>query len=271
MEPILPRPVAPRSPAEVVDALRAGGPALVALSGGIDSAVVALLAREALGERAVAVTLVGPSVSEDERRAARGAARAVGIAHEEVAADPLEREEYRRNPSNRCYFCRKVETDALRRYGAPRGILQYLDGVHTDDLGDDRPGLVALAEAGFLHPLLRAGWAKADVRAFARARGMPEWDRPSNACLASRIAHGQEISADLLGRIDAAEAAVRRRGFRRVRVRVAGTLARIEVDPEEVDRLRAPTTAESLRGELGALGFRSVAIDPRGYPARRGG
>ncbi|MHB8352786.1 MAG: ATP-dependent sacrificial sulfur transferase LarE, partial [Thermoplasmata archaeon] len=199
------------------------------------------------------------------------AARAVGISHEEIGADPLGLEEYRKNPSNRCYFCRKVETEALQRFGSSRGILQYLDGVHVDDLGDDRPGLVALEEAGFLHPLLRAGWNKTAVRAYARARDLPQWDRPSNACLASRIAHGQEITAELLGRIDAAESAVRRHGFLRVRVRVAGATARVEVAPDEVGRLREETIESAVRRELGGLGFPSVEIDPRGYPARRGG
>ncbi|MGI0053163.1 MAG: ATP-dependent sacrificial sulfur transferase LarE [Thermoplasmata archaeon] len=262
---------APRSPEEVVRELRSGGPALVALSGGIDSGVVALLTREALGPDAIAVTLVGPAVSDSEREMARVAARAAGIDHEELTADPLTLAAYRQNPPNRCYFCRKVETEELLTFGRRRGIRQYLDGIHRDDLGEDRPGLTALEEAGFAHPLLRAGWGKSRVREFARERGLPHWDRPSNACLASRIAHGREISSDLLGRIDRAEAVVRGHGFRRVRVRVDGPAVRVEVDPEEVDRLLGPAIADSVQSALRALGFANVTLDRRGYAVRRGG
>ena len=252
---------------EVVLRLSQQGPALVALSGGVDSAVVAALAREALGSAAVAVTLTGVAVSADEVERARAVSRKIGIEHHELVADPLELEEYRANPVDRCYHCRTVETAALRAWGVPRGIVQYLDGVQLDDLADDRPGLRAMEEARFQHPLLWGGWRKPTVREIARRRGLPNWDQPSGACLASRVAHGDPITAELLHRIEAAESVVAARGFRRVRVRVHQGAARIEVDPEEVDRLLSEPLASEVGRQLRAIGFGSVAIDPRGYVA----
>ena len=242
----------------------------MALSGGVDSSLVAALAHAALGRRARAVTLTGPAVSRAEVERAETVARAIGIEHALVPADPLARAEYRANPSNRCYFCRSVETAALRQFGARASVTQYLDGVHLDDLGDDRPGIQAMDEAGFLHPLVWAGWRKADVRAAARDRGLPNWDQPSDACLASRVVHGQAISEPLLRRIEAAEDLLRADGFRRVRVRVRGTAARIEVDPEEVARLQEPERTERTTRRLLGLGFSAVAIEPGGYGGGRG-
>lgn len=266
----LPRaPSARRSEADLIDRLRAGGPALVALSGGVDSAMVAALARDALGPGALAVTLAGSAVSAGEVERARRVAGHIGIRHEVLSVDPLARREYRENPANRCYYCRNVESSALRAFGEPRGIRQYLDGIQTDDLTDDRPGIRAMDEAGFLHPLAWAGWAKADVRAAARARGLPNWDEPSDACLASRIAHGEPISRELLGQVERAEAVLHERGFRRVRVRVRSRSARIEVDPEEVARLATEPLAGEVANQLRALGFEAVAIDPLGYGSAR--
>lgn len=264
-----PRNTPPRPEAAIVARIAAGGPALVALSGGVDSSLVAALAREALGPRAVAVTLAGPAVARDEVESARLTARAIGIAHEVVEVDPLAREEYRANAADRCYFCRAVETEALLRFGRPRSVAQYLDGVHVDDYSDVRPGLRAMDEAGFFHPLAWAGWGKDRVRTAARERQLPNWDRPSDACLSSRVAHGRRINAELLARVESAESVVRRRGFRRVRVRVGPEGARVEVDPDEVLRLMGEPLASEVVRELGALGFDPVVLDPRGYGALR--
>jgi len=258
-----------RSEPEIVARLREGGPALVALSGGVDSSLVAALAHEALGRAAGAVTLSGPAVSRAEVDRARRVAESVGIAHVVLEVDPLVRPEYRANPANRCYFCRSVETAALRSFGDPRGFVQYLDGVHSDDLSDDRPGLRAMDEAGFMHPLVWAGWTKADVRAAARSRHLPNWDSPSDACLASRVAHGDPISRELLGRVEAAESVLLDRGFRRVRVRVRDGGARLEVDPAEVARLQTLPLASEVLDAIRQLGFDPVTIDPHGYGGRR--
>ena len=249
----------------LIERIRGHGPALVALSGGVDSALVASLAYEALGPRAVAVTLTGPSVSRAEAERAASVARTIGIEHHLVEANPLELAEYRANPTDRCYFCRSVETLRLREFGEARGIRQYLDGVHSEDVRSDRPGLRAMDEAGFDHPLAWGHWTKSDVRRAARERNLPNAEQPSDACLASRVAHGDPIDAPLLRRIEAAEAVLLGRGFRRVRVRVRSGAARIEVDPDEVARLSVPATAVAIASEIRALGFESVTIDPLGY------
>lgn len=246
-----------------------GGPALVALSGGVDSALVASLAAEALESDSLAVTLVGPAVAQEEVDRATEVARSIGIRHQLRSSDPLARAEYRANAADRCYHCRSVETETLREVGAAERVRQYLDGVQADDLAEDRPGRRAMDEAGFVHPLLWVGWGKATVRSVARSRRLPNWATPSNACLASRVAHGDPIDAELLRRIEAAESVVRAEGFRQVRVRVRGGAARIEVDPDEVARLAAEPLAGVVRERVGAFGFAPVAIDPRGYGAGR--
>ncbi len=238
----------------------------MALSGGVDSGLVAALTQEALGPRSIAVTLSGTAVAAREVARAREVAVRIPIEHVVLEVDPLARPEYRENLPNRCYFCRTVETARLREFGSGRSIRQYLDGVQADDLLDDRPGLRAMNEAGFDHPLLWAGWGKADVRTAARSRGLPNWDQPSDACLSSRVAHGIEITTELLGRIEAAESVLLDRGFRRVRVRVRGTGARIEVDPNEVERLREEVRTSDVTAALRTLGFDPVEIDPDGYP-----
>jgi uncharacterized protein len=241
---------------------------VVALSGGVDSAVVATLAVRALHGDAHAVTFTGAAVSREEVERAAAVARSIGIDHSLVAVDPLAEVGYRSNPTNRCYFCRRVEGGALRAFGSERGISSYLDGVQLDDLGDDRPGIRAMDEAGVFHPLLWAHWRKTDVRAFARSVGLPNWDAPSDACLASRIRHGEEVTLPLLHQVDAGERLIRSHGFRRVRVRVAQSRATVEVDPEEVDRLRAEPMASTVRSELLRLGFLDVVLDEHGYHGR---
>lgn len=265
-----PTAVPVRTAEEVVAWFREGGPPLVALSGGVDSSVAASLAFEAWPERAVAVSLTGPAVAARETSRARAVAEAIGIELVTLPVDPVGVEEYRANSPDRCYFCRSTESRVLRAWGEPRGIVRYVDGVHLDDLGEDRPGLRAMAEAGFEHPLLWAGWRKTDVRALARRRGLPNWDEPSDACLASRVRHGQPITTQLLGRVERAESLVHALGFRRVRVRVEGAAARVEVDRSDVERLRSPEVASRITAELGALGFDAVLLDPHGYRARAG-
>ncbi len=257
-----------RSVPELVVRLREGGPAVVALSGGVDSGLVASLAREALGSRAVALTVGGPSVASRELAQATALAGTVGIAHRVLPADPLASPEFRANGPDRCFHCRTIEGTALRAFADEHGYRQLLDGLHLDDLGEDRPGIRAMDRAGFFHPLLWGGWSKSDVRREARARGLPNWDRPSDACLASRVARGRPISAELLRAVEAAESRLAGRGYRRIRVRVDGTAARIEVGPDEVDRLLSDPGLPDTEAELRREGFVSVTVDRQGYRGR---
>lgn len=257
-----------RTEAEIVAFLRSRGPALVALSGGVDSSAVAALAHAALGPCALAATVVSGSVSSYEVDAALEAARSLGLRHRLVFAEPLTDEQYRANGADRCYRCRSVEMRALLEAGEDEGVRQYLDGIHLDDLDDDRPGIRAMDEAGFFHPFLWAAWTKEEVRRYARSVALPNWDRPSNACLASRVARGEPISHELLRRIERAERVLLERGFRRVRVRVRAEGARVEVDSSEVGRLDDPCLRAEITERLRGLGFSSVAFDPRGYVGR---
>ncbi len=260
----------PRWSEEVLLAhLPARGTAVVALSGGVDSAVVAHLLARTVGGGARAVTLTGPAISPAEVERATRVARHIGVPLAFVPVDPLALPEYRANPSNRCFFCRTVEMGGIRAWASALGSVRFFDGVHSDDLGEDRPGIRAMDSAGFEHPLLEARWGKREVRAYARAVGLPNAEQPSDACLASRVRHGQPLSALLLQRIARAEERVFRRGFRRVRVRVDGGSARIEVDPDEVARLLSEPLASELREEIGTLGFDPVTLDPDGYGVRR--
>lgn len=261
---------APEPALVIVDRLRARGRPVVALSGGVDSAVVAALAFAAFGREAVALTLVGSAVSRAEVARAQSVARTVGIEHHLVSADPLADPEYAANPPNRCYFCRRVEGRAIRTWAEQHGAAQWLDGVHEDDLGDDRPGLKAMDEAGFGHPLLEAGWGKSEVRDYAKEVGLPNWDAPSEACLASRIAHGRPVTEGTLRQVEQAEEVIRALGFRRVRVRTDGRSARVEVDPAEVGRLTTPPTPTLVGELLRELGFAEVSLDPAGYRSRPG-
>jgi pyridinium-3,5-biscarboxylic acid mononucleotide sulfurtransferase len=266
VEEIRPRPAVEGT---IVRAIADRGPAVVALSGGVDSSLVASLAWEALGQRSLAVTITSSAVAPREIERARGVAAGIGIRHVVVEAEPLQRDEYRENGPTRCYACRTVETEAILRIGRAEGFEQYLDGLHAGDLGEVRPGIRAMDEAGFLHPLLDAGWGKAEVRAAARRRGLPNWDLPSDACLASRVAHGLPITSELLGRIAAGEELLLERGFRRVRLRVRRDGASIEVDPLEVPRLMDESIAGPVREALRSLGFATVSIDPLGYQGGR--
>jgi pyridinium-3,5-biscarboxylic acid mononucleotide sulfurtransferase len=238
---------------------------VVALSGGVDSAVVAAAARRALGDRALAVTLGGPAVPMEEIGRARDVARHIGIRHRIVNLDPTQDERYANNPANRCYFCRSQEGALLALVAKNEGFQSVVDGIHRDDLGDDRPGIQAMNEHGVHHPLLEAGLGKEDVRRLARELDLPNWDSPSNSCLASRVAHGELILPELLARVDLAETFLRELGFRQVRVRTSHGAARVEVGRDEVPRFADSALRTAISERLRSLGFSQVDFDPEGY------
>ena len=239
---------------------------LVAFSGGVDSALVAAVAAAEPGVHAVAVTAVSASLPRSERLAARAFAAAVGIAHVEVATDELERPEYVANSGDRCYHCKSALFDALAPIAAISDAVVAL-GTNLDDLGEHRPGLRAAAERGSIAPLVEAGFTKADVREVSALLGLPTAEKPAAACLASRVAYGEPVTAAVLARIEAAEEAVRALGFTQLRVRSHGDVARLEVPAGEI--ARAAGLAAELDAAVRAAGFAFCALDLRGFASGR--
>ncbi len=235
---------------------------VVAYSGGVDSTFLAASAHEVLGDRAVAVTAVSPSLARRELEEARSTARRFGWHHETVATHEVAQERYARNDSDRCYHC-KVELFEVLSPMA--GVLdaQIVVGTNTDDLGDHRPGLRAAREREVRAPLVEADLTKDEVRALSAARGLPTADKPASPCLASRFAYGVRVTAPGLRRIERAEEIVRSYGFDVLRVRDHGDLARIEVPVEDVPR--AAALQEEIFPALQALGFHYVTLDLAGF------
>ena len=243
------------------------GSALVAYSGGVDSAVVAALARRAVGDRALALTAAAETLAGAELDHARRLAAEIGIRHETVTYSELDDPEFVANPSHRCYVCQGMRMDRMVREAAERGFAVVCDGTNASDPGPDRPGLAAVRERGVYSPLLAHGVTKEATREIARVFGLSVWDRPANACLSSRIPHGQLVTLGKLRRIESAEDVLAAAGFKIVRVRHDEGAARVEVAPEEVERLAGIWSEVEPR--LRALGFSRVSYDPHGY--RRGG
>ena len=249
----------------MVKAMEARRRVLVAYSGGVDSGLVARIAHDALGSASLAVTADAESLSRRELEEAVREAEEIGIDLRVVRVSELANDSYTANPSNRCYFCRKELGAALRPLAADLGFHTIADGVNASDLGDHRPGIRAMDEAGFWHPLVELGLEKGDVRALAKRLGLTFHDKPSNACLSSRIAYGEVITLEKLNRVEAAEEAIRALGFRIVRVRSHEGIARIEVPREDLPRIVDPAMAEKVARAVRDAGFVYVTIDLMGY------
>ncbi|MDR1908312.1 MAG: ATP-dependent sacrificial sulfur transferase LarE [Spirochaetaceae bacterium] len=238
--------------------------AAVAFSGGADSSFLCFAAREALGNRAVAVTIHSPMLPRSEREAAAAVAARVGIEHILVEEEDID-EDVAANPRDRCYHCKKLEFGAIGEAARRRGIAVVLDGSNLDDLGDYRPGLKALEEIGVVSPLRDAGLRKTDIRALSKRFGLPTWDKPAFACLASRIPYGERIDREKLSRVEAAEEVLREEGFRQARVRLHGDIARLEVAPEERRRFFDEALLDRVSRSLKNCGFLYVALELEGY------
>ncbi|HSV91841.1 MAG TPA: ATP-dependent sacrificial sulfur transferase LarE [Desulfobacterales bacterium] len=247
------------------DALRRSRPLAVAFSGGVDSSLLVAAAVEALGDAVTAFTVHAPIHSRREVAQAVDTAARLGVRHVVVPFDGMDAPEFVANPPNRCYVCKKIVFGEIRRRAAALGLPHLAHGVNLDDLEDYRPGLKAAEEMGVLAPLVEAGLTKADIRALSRAMGLPTWDRPSMACLASRIPYGRPITAAVLQMVETAEEALQDMGFAGCRVRHHGEIARIEVAGCDVERLAREDTRQAVVARLRAIGFTHVALDLEGY------
>ena len=255
----------PEARDSLLAALEAEGSAVVALSGGVDSATLAVLSHRALGERSLAVTGVSASLSRHQQELVESVLRAHPMPHEWLATDELASAGYRRNGPDRCFHCKNELYRLLREAADARGFAAVLDGTNADDVGDVRPGRRAAALYGVRSPFLEAGIGKAGIRALARELGLPVAEEPASACLASRVPGTIQIDAGVLGQVEAGEEALREFGFSAFRVRHHGDLARIELPPGEIPRALSPEVGDRLANRLQELGYRQVAVDLRGY------
>jgi uncharacterized protein len=251
--------------AALLDRLRDAGRVLVAFSGGVDSSYLAVAAHVALGTGALAVTALSPSYPATHRRAAEAVLARFGLAHRFVETHEMSSAAYRANAPDRCYHCKSELFDVLGRLRDELGFDAVAYGVNTDDTGDFRPGHRAANERGVLSPFLDVGLSKAEIRALSRARELPTADLPASACLSSRLPYGTAVTPERLAQVEAGEERLHALGFRQVRLRHHGEMARIEIDPAELPRAFDPAVARAIVAAIKPLGFRWVSLDLEGY------
>ena len=241
------------------------GSVLVAYSGGVDSAYLALIATQELGKRATCVIGLSPSVSEFQRVEAATIARDFNLNFETIDTSELDDPAYRANAQNRCYFCKSELYGKLAKLAEDRAIAFVLDGTNTDDTGDHRPGRVAAEEKGVRSPLVEIGLTKGEIRNLSRELGLPSWDKPASPCLSSRIAYGVPVTIERLSKVEKGEEYLRGLGFREFRVRIHGDLVRLEISLGELRKALDLELAGKLTVAFRKLGFRYVTLDLEGF------
>lgn len=239
--------------------------ALIAYSGGVDSTLVAKIAYDVLGDRAIAVTAVSPSLLPEELEDASIQAAEIGITHKIIQTREMENPNYTANPVNRCYFCKSELHDTLKPLAMQLGYPYVVDGVNADDLRDYRPGIQAAKERGVRSPLAEVGVTKAEVRQLSQQLNLPWWDKPAQPCLSSRFPYGEEITIAKLQRVGRAEIYLRRLGWQNLRVRSDGDTARIELPPDKVKEFVLMTDLEAVVAAFQSYGFVYVTLDLEGY------
>ncbi|MBF2067495.1 MAG: ATP-dependent sacrificial sulfur transferase LarE [Calothrix sp. C42_A2020_038] len=239
--------------------------ALIAYSGGVDSTLVAKIAYDVLGENALAVTAVSPSLLPEELEDAKIQAATIGIRHQVVETYEMENPNYTANPVNRCYFCKSELHDTLKPLAKQLGYPYVVDGVNADDLHDYRPGIQAAQERGAFSVLAEVGVSKLEVRQLSQQLGLPWWNKPAQPCLSSRFPYGEEITAKKLQRVGRAEIYLRKLGWENLRVRSEQDTARIELPPEHIKDFVVKTDLQSLVSTFQDLGFMFVTLDLEGY------
>ena len=239
--------------------------AIIAYSGGIDSTLVAKIAKDILNDRAFAITAVSPSLLPEELEDAKIMARQIGITHEIVATQEMDNPNYTSNRVDRCYFCKSELHDTISAIAVSRGYAYIVDGVNADDLKDYRPGIQAAKERGVRSPLAEVGITKTEVRQIARQLGLPWWNKPSQPCLSSRFPYGEEITVAKLKRVGRAEIYLRKLGYHNIRVRSDRDTARIELLPEQIEDFVVNTNIKKLVNDFQELGFNFVTLDLEGY------
>ncbi|MGD1702453.1 ATP-dependent sacrificial sulfur transferase LarE [Dapis sp. BLCC M229] len=239
--------------------------ALIAYSGGIDSTLVAKVAYDVLGDKALAITAISPSLLPEDLEDARIQAAVIGISHEEVNTNEMENKNYTSNPINRCYFCKSELHDTLKPLALKRGYSYVVDGVNADDLRDYRPGIQAAKERGARSPLAEVGISKFEVRQLAKDLDLPWWDKPAQPCLSSRFPYGEEITLEKLQRVGRGERYLRDLGLKSLRVRSEKDTARIEVLPEKIQEFVLTIDLPKLVEKFKEFGFIYVTLDLEGY------
>ncbi|NES79488.1 MULTISPECIES: ATP-dependent sacrificial sulfur transferase LarE [Okeania] len=239
--------------------------ALIAYSGGIDSTLVAKVAYDVLGNKALAITAISPSLLPEDLEDARIQAAVIGISHEEVETNEMKNPNYTSNPINRCYFCKSELHDTLKPLALKQGYSYVVDGVNADDLRDYRPGIQAAKERGARSPLAELGISKFEVRQLAKELGLPWWDKPAQPCLSSRFPYGEEITFEKLQRVGRGERYLRDLGLKNLRVRSEKDTARIELPPEQIKEFVLTINLPQLVERFKEFGFIYVTLDLEGY------